>query len=56
VAGCGDGSVSVPASLGDFVPGLVNKKASALFQADAAEVLRVYQFFYKLKNTLKMIF
>jgi hypothetical protein len=43
VAGCGDGSVSVPASLGDFVPGLVNKKASALFQADAAEVLRVYK-------------
>jgi hypothetical protein len=36
-------------SLGDFVPGLVNKKASALFQADAAEVLRVYQFFINEK-------
>jgi hypothetical protein len=39
VAGCGDGTVFIPASVGDFVPGLVNKKASALFQADAAEVL-----------------
>ena len=33
-----------------------NKKASALFQADAAEEFRVYQFFYKRKTTLKMIF
>ena len=56
MAGCGDGSVSVPASLGDFVPGLVNKKTSALFQADAAEELRVYLIFYKRKTTLKMTF
>ena len=56
VAGSSDGSVSVPASVGTAVPVDVNKKASALFQADAAEVLRVYQFFYKRKTTLKMIF
>ena len=31
-------------------------KASALFQADAAEELQVYPLFYKRKTTLKMIF
>ena len=56
MSGCGDGTVSVPASIGDFVPGLVNKKASALFQADAAEELQVYPLFYKRKTTLKMTF
>ena len=32
------------------------KRASALFQADAAEELRVYLIFYKRKTTLKMTF
>ena len=53
MAGCGDGSVSVPASLGDFVPGLVNKKTSALFQADAVEVLiqAIHETASLLRNT-----